>query len=378
MSELDVDQIGAAIVKHQRGARFAETTPDQWGDRLMQFIGAQAGVSDVRVANVREVGTAAGGSNGTLLFEASWTEDGEPRSSGLVLRFMPTRGLFHAYDVTAQFNLQRALEATDVPVPPQIWLDPDGNLLGRPGYVMGMVEGASAPMTWMTSGIIADAEPAARREMQLGYLEALARVHALDWRALGLEWLEKRAAGARPIEREVNWYWDSLEYADCKPYLEALRPLRDWLVANEPADIDTVLCHGDANFGNYLYLGTAVSAVVDWEMSFLGTPECDVCFTHMGDQIIQNDVPALEGTLSYQQRIAEYERRSGRKLRNMPYFELFTAYRLAVINVLTFRHFPEPILRQLLPVIERGPKIAADLAARVGLEILLPPSGTID
>ena len=133
MSELDVDQIGAAIVKHQRGARFAETTPDQWGDRLMQFIGAQAGVSDVRVANVREVGTAAGGSNGTLLFEASWTEDGEPRSSGLVLRFMPTRGLFHAYDVTAQFNLQRALEATDVPVPPQIWLDPDGNLLGRPG-----------------------------------------------------------------------------------------------------------------------------------------------------------------------------------------------------------------------------------------------------
>ena len=62
----------------------------------------------------------------------------------------------------------------------------------------------------------------------------------------------------------------------------------------------------------------------------------------------------------------------------MPYFELFTAYRLAVINVLTFRHFPEPILRQLLPVIERGPKIAADLAARVGLEILLPPSGTID
>lgn len=377
MSELSADTIGSEIVRHQRGARFAETTPEQWSGQLQSFIDSQPGISGTAISNVREVGTAAGGSNGTLLFEASWTENGEPRSADLVLRFMPTRGLFHSYDVRAQFALQHALEPTEVPVPPQLWLDISGEALGRPGYVMGRVAGASAPMTWMTSGIIADAAPADRTEMQREYIAALAKVHALDWRSLGLAWLEDRAAGSRPIEREVNWYWDALEYTGNIAYLEAMRPIRDWLVANEPAGIEPVICHGDANLGNYLYVGNKVSAVVDWEMAFLGTPECDLSFIHIGDQIIQYDVPPLEGTLSYAERIAEYERVSGRKLENMPYFELFSAYRLAVINILTFKHFPEPVLLQLLPIIERGPRIAADLAAGLGIECVLPPSGTI-
>lgn len=377
MTEMSADLIGSEIVKHQRGARFADTSIGEWQERLVAFLSSQAGIGDVAVSNVREVGTAAGGSNGTLLFDAAWTENGERQQRGLVLRFMPTHGLFHIYDVEAQFALQKALKAAGAPVPGQLWIDVEGKSLGRAGYVMEQVEGQSTPMTWMTSGIIADARPEDRRQMQINYLAALAQIHAVDWRAAGLEWMETRAAGTKPIEREVNWYWGALEYSGVAAYIAAFRPMRDWLIANEPDGGEPVVCHGDANFGNYLYDGTDVSAVVDWEMSFLGTPECDLSFIHIGDQIIQHGLDPLEGTLSYSERLAEYERISGRKLSNLPYYELFTAYRLAVINVLTFRHFPAPVLEKLLPVIERGPRIAAELAGALGVECRLPPSGTI-
>jgi len=45
--------------------------------------------------------------------------------------------------------------------------------------------------------------------------------------------------------------------------------VRTWLIRNEPTDLATVICHGDANLGNYLFDDEQVSAVVDWEMAFL-------------------------------------------------------------------------------------------------------------
>lgn len=371
------DEIGRDIVKYQRSARFADTSIEEWTDRLRNLVAVRTGCRDARIADVHEVGTAAGGSNGTLLFNAVWHDDAGEHDEDLVLRFLPTHGLFHQYDVEAQFNLQRALEATAVPVPSQLWLDAQGAELGRAGYVMKRVAGASTPMTWMTSGIIAEAAPGERTAMQLSYLGALAKIHAVDWREAGLEWMEQRAEGRRPIEREVNWYWDALVQKGVPAYVSALRPIRDWLIANEPDGLAPVLCHGDANFGNYLYVGTDVSAVVDWEMSFLGFPECDLTFTHIGDQIIQRDVPPLAGTLDYAERIRAYEELSGLKLSNLPYFELFTAYRLAVINVLTLRHFPPSVIEMMLPVIERGPRIAAELAEAQGVACSLPASGTV-
>jgi len=150
------------------------------------------------VWDVRQVGTAAGGSNGTLLFRAAFTTAAGAQERELVLRFLPVEGLFHAYDVAGQFNLQRALEGAGVPAPPQLWLDSEGRHLQRPGYVMAMVRGVGPPMTWMTSGVIAEATPDGRRRMTTSYVHTLAKLHALDWRALGLEWLEKRAEGRVP------------------------------------------------------------------------------------------------------------------------------------------------------------------------------------
>lgn len=365
MSSSDVDAIGSDIVAIQRAARFADTSLEEWAARLVLLINAQPDHSGAAIDNVRQVGTAAGGSNGTLLFDAQWSEAGTLHSKSLVLRFLPASGLFHHYNIEEQFLLQRALEPTAVPVPPQVWVDASGAYLVRPGYVMEQVAGQSTPMTWMTSGIIADASPVERRCMIENYLTALAELHALDWNELEVGWLLKRAEGDRPIERETNWYWDALIWADNPKYEAMLSPIRNWLIENDPDEAEIVICHGDANLGNYMFEGTRVSAVVDWEMSFLGTPECDLSFLMMGDQILQADVEPLEGVPDYEERKRIYERISGRTLKNLPYYELFTAYRMAVINVLAMKHFPTEILTSFMPVLERGPALAVKMAGNL-------------
>lgn len=363
----DAETLGSDIVRIQREARFADTPTEEWGRRLVRLIEAQPDVTGgVVVRNVRQVGTAAGGSNGTLLFSTTYeTADGSLKRD-MVLRFLPVKGLFHSYDVAVQFNLQKALYEAGLPVPPQVWLDAAGTFLERPGYVMAMVAGEGPPMTWMASGVIAEASPAQRRKMTTSYVHALAKIHALDWRAAGIGWMEERAAGARPIERETNWYWDALVWSGNGPYREMLAPVRDWLIANEPAGSPTVLCHGDANFGNYLFVDGEVSAIVDWEMSFLGTPECDLTFLMIGDTILQSDTPRPEGALTNDEMIAEYERVSGRKLEHLDYFGLFTAYRVAVINVLAMNHFPPEVLASFMPVLEKGPRICVERARALG------------
>src|SRR5690606_20388072 len=132
-----------------------------------------------------------------------------------------------------------------------------------------------------------------------------------DWRELGLQWLENRAEGTRPIERETNWLWHSIEYSEQDEYIRALEPIKDWLIANEPRDIETVLCHGDTNFGNYLFVDGKVSAVLDWEMAFLGAAECDVLFMPTGDLVTHPDDPVPEGFMSYAEMEEEYCRLTG-------------------------------------------------------------------
>lgn len=366
---MDAKVLGGDIVRIQRQARFADISNEEWGARLSRLISAQDNVDQVVVSNVRQVGTAAGGSNGTLLFEACYRSHGRMLRRDLVLRFLPVEGLFHTYDVSLQFNLQTVLRAGGAPVPEQLWLDEEGLHLQRPGYVMAQMPGVSAPMTWLASGVIADAAPADRRSMMLSYVDALANLHAMDWQALGLGWMEARASGATPMGREINWYWDALTWSRSNEHLALLAPVRSWLIANVPPGHETVICHGDANLGNYLFENGRVKGVLDWEMSFLGPPECDVVYLYISNEILQSETPLPEGVLTYDEMKAAYEQASGRTLRDLPYFELFTMYRMAVLNVLAMKHFPPEVLETFLSVLERGPRLCIERAMRLGVDV---------
>lgn len=336
----EAQNLSKRIIEINRKVRLGDTSNEEWARRIATMLRAQPDVGEpIAVRDVRAPEAGAGSSSGTLFFEAELHVDGVLTAKHYVLRFAPAEKLFHVYDLDGQVRIQRALTETDVPVPQQCWEDISGAHLGVPGYVMERAEGEGIPGAWFAEGMIAEASPERRRHLVLSFMTTLARIHAVDWRRRGLSFLLDRAEGEGLLGREVNWYWDSLNWAGEEASVARFAAIRAWLIANQPAHQKPVLCHGDANFTNMLFAGNAVSTVLDWEMAFIGTPECDIAYTLLAMSSLTTNYP--EGVPTPDEMIAAYEQASGKTLKNMAYYMLFGLYRLVVIVTLGLRAFPE-------------------------------------
>lgn len=333
--------LGDSIVQHSRAARLGSDSAESWKERLVALLRDDPELGGaVEVENVCPVESGAGNSSGTLLFDA--VIGGERVAA--VLRFAPDKPLFHVYDLASQVGLQRGLSCTDVPVPRQICADFDGRFLGVPGYVMARVPGEGAAVAWAVRGVIAEADPALRHRMMLDAIGMLAKIHAVDHAGLGLDPFLQRAHGDAPIARETNWFWDALNWHGAQDVIARLSPVRDWLIANEPAIDRPVLCHGDSNLTNYLFEDGKVAGVLDWEMAFLGARGCDLTYLTMSMSSMFDTFP--EGVPSVAELYAEYERVSGTKLQDLAYHELFAYYRTDIILEMAKPHFPPEFVDQ--------------------------------
>ncbi len=103
-------------------------------DEIRRFIEEQPDVSGSVEVTVIGDGGEVGASSGTVLFDATLDSDRGRVTRELVLRHAPVsdKRLFFEYDLSRQFQVQRALYGTDVPVPEPLWLDPDGRWLAPP------------------------------------------------------------------------------------------------------------------------------------------------------------------------------------------------------------------------------------------------------
>src|SRR5438128_5765137 len=123
-----------------------------------------------------------GFSNETLIFDATWHEDGEPHGRSYVIRVKPTaHTIFLEADFDSQYRVMKALsEHTDVPVPPVYWYESDESVLGAPFFVMGKLEGrvpSDSPPYTQTGWLLDEATPAVRERVVYDGLDALTRIH---------------------------------------------------------------------------------------------------------------------------------------------------------------------------------------------------------
>jgi aminoglycoside phosphotransferase (APT) family kinase protein len=170
-------------VSGNRGEFAVEAPLERW------LAGRLPDARGLRVSDLRKPGT--GMSSDTLLFELSFTDaSGAAQAQPCVLRCAP-RGPapFPSYDLGTQFRVMRELgRASDVPVPEVLWLEEDASVLGVPFLVMRAVAGA-APCDFPpyqradTDDVYALASPEKRRRMWRSTVDALARLHAVDWRS---------------------------------------------------------------------------------------------------------------------------------------------------------------------------------------------------
>jgi aminoglycoside phosphotransferase (APT) family kinase protein len=309
--------------------------------RLADYFSAKLPeAQDVTVTDVQVPG-AGGLSNETVLFTATWREGGVEQTRGMVARVQPDGpGVFPEYDLRKEAAVIAALaEKSDVPVPGVYFFSEDPAVFGSPFLVMQRIDGRiptdDPPFT--ATGWVLDLTPEQRRSMWHNSIDTLAQIHAVDWRALGLEFLDTPEnhsgldAGLAQWRRTFEWAAEG----EPNPTIEAALA---WLDEHKP-DSDTedkVLNWGDARVGNIIFSDDLVAAgVLDWEMVVLASREQELgwwlfLMRHHTEGV---GLPLPEGIPDRDDTIAYYERTTGHRLQNVDYYEVLAGTRLAILMV---------------------------------------------
>jgi aminoglycoside phosphotransferase (APT) family kinase protein len=294
---------------------------------LVAFLDAHGlGEGEIRASPIGE-----GHSNVTYLIER-----GETR---LVLRRPPRPPLPpSAHDVLREARLLRALRDTPARVPDVLAVCAEEDTIGAPFYVMELVEGevivASVPE-------ILD-NPAERRRIGEQLIDSLVEIHAVDWRAVGLEDFGKPTGYLERQLRRFSGLWELNKTRE----IPSVETVGSWLAENLP-DPDpptpATIVHGDYRLGNTLFADETparLAAVLDWEMATIGDPLADLGYLCMMWTEASDPVGGLreqlgrvtraEGFPTRGELIARYEERSGRSMSDMRWYTTLAVWKSIV------------------------------------------------
>jgi len=192
-----------------------------------------------------------------------------------VLRRKPPGKLLpSAHAVDREYRVISALNKTNVPTPRAYALCEDDSIVGTAFYIMEYCDGR---VLW--DPLLPEVPKEGRRAIYEAKVETLARLHAVDYAALGL------ADFGRPgsyVARQIS-RWGKQYKASETESIEAMDRLLDWLPAHLPASDETVLVHGDYRLDNMIFHPTkpSVLGIIDWEISTLGDPLAELSYLCM-------------------------------------------------------------------------------------------------
>ena len=272
----------------------------------------------------------SGHSNPTFFVDAEMTDG---KRHNFVLRKKPPGKLVaSAHQVDREFRVISALAGTDVPVAPARLLCDDDRVIGQMFYVMDAVEGRI-----LVDPSMPDQTPTERTAIFDSMNDVLARLHKVDPAKVGLS--DYGRSGQYIARQIARW---SKQYAELKTDdIPAMDKLSAWLPENIPDDGDpTGIVHGDYRLGNLIVHPSEprIVAVLDWELSTLGHPLCDIAYNCLGYHL--KDPPHGYATVDFarlglpteQDYVAAYCRRTGRAaIPHWNYYLAFSLFRLAAI-----------------------------------------------
>jgi aminoglycoside phosphotransferase (APT) family kinase protein len=255
---------------------------------------------------------------------------------GYVLRKKPPGKLLpSAHAVDREYRIIEALGKTDVPVPEVHLLCQDESIVGTPFYVMAHVKGRI-----FRDPTIPEARDADERTAIFeGMIDTLARIHQVDWDAMGLADFGKPG---NYMARQTG-RWSKQYMASKTDDIESMDRLMDWLAENVPDDETTSIVHGDFRLENMIVHPTEprVIAVLDWELSTLGHPLADLAYGCMGYHLPAGDNHKFgymgidfkaTGIPTEDAFVDSYCRRTGReKIPDWEFYIAFSLFRIAAI-----------------------------------------------
>jgi aminoglycoside phosphotransferase (APT) family kinase protein len=304
------------------GARLVDPLQPLDASRLEAFLHGVLGTG-VRVQDIRQF--QGGQSNPTYRITAD--------TGRYVLRRKPSGALLpSAHAIEREYRVMAALAATEVPVPRMVALCEDAQVLGTPFFLMEYVEGR---VLWDPT------LPAMSRAARAAHYDELNRVlaalHLVDYARAGLDGFGRHG---QYVERQVARWSKQYAAAGIAP-IAAMDRLIEWLPQHVPPGDETSIVHGDYRLDNVIFHPTQprVLAVLDWELSTLGHPLCDLAYQVMAWRLTSGqfrgladaDLSAL-GIPAEAEYVAAYCRRTGRAgVDHFEFYLIFNMFRIAAI-----------------------------------------------
>ena len=206
----------------------------------------------------------------------------------VVVRRPPLTGvLASAHDVVREGRIVAALAGTAVPVP-EVLAMTDGTDVDGPDVPLLVTAHVDGTVVRDRS-VAATLAPEVRAAVTAPVTATLAALHAVDVDAVGLGELARRDGY---LSRQVARWSRQLARGSDRP-LATLERLAATLADVAPAQTEVALVHGDYRLDNLIVTpdGTAVRAVLDWELATLGDPLAD-----LGTLLAYWGVPATPAT----------------------------------------------------------------------------------
>ncbi len=283
----------------------------------------------------------SGMSNITLLFDMQWQDGEGQHRHPYVARLQPSQGklVFPKYDLSMQYRAMEGVQE-QVPVPLLIGLEEDPAVIGVPFYVMEKVEGivpSDMPPMHMAGWLYDDATPAEREHLWWKGVEAMCKVHGVDWKKAGFDFLyHPELGGERVLDQQLHYWGHYLRWApEGIPHPEYERGFQWFLDNKPPLDEDVGLCWGDSRMGNTMFTPDRqeVAAVLDWEMVTLGNRVQDLSYWILLDQTLSlgMSIPRLEGMPGEEETVRFWSDKTGLDATHYMYYKFFALWRFGLI-----------------------------------------------
>ncbi len=276
-----------------------------------------------------------GASNPTFLL----TTDRGGQPARYVMRKKPPGTLLaSAHQVEREHRIMHVLGQTGFPVPRMRALCEDPEVIGTNFYVMDYLEGRI-----FRDARLPELAPSERTAIYDELSATLARLHAVDYRALGLE---DYGRPGNYYDRQIARWIKQYRGAQTED-IPAMERLIDYLPSRIPNDDTTTIAHGDYRPENVMFHPTEprIIAVLDWELSTIGHPLADLafnCILYHSHSVTFGSLIDVDfetcGIPREEDYVTAYCRRTGRDgIEDWNFYLAFSMFRLASIGQGVFK-----------------------------------------
>ncbi len=241
-----------------------------------------------------------------------------------------------AHDMGREYRVLSKLHPAYPAAPKVLLYCDDESVLGSPFYVMERIRGI-IPRRDLPAGLKFTAQTA--RRLSESFVDNLARLHSLDYAAIGLADLGKPQGY---VERQVRG-WTERYYGSKTHELPEVERISAWLKEHMPSTSQAALIHNDYKYDNVVLDHTDMTnilGVLDWEMCTLGDPLTDLgaAIAYWVDPQDPDELQQIRwgptnfpGSLTRAQVVERYAQTTGRDVSHMVFYLAFAQFKVAVI-----------------------------------------------